>query len=294
MNKCFQRVQRQKSDPSGGKGSYWTVNPEFRTIVDRDFFRKRPAATPTSAAVTQPPTKKVCRRSTTSSVTRRGPAIPETADADQFLADLDVDDDGALTDVLDMSWSTILGRSLSCPATSPDQPLDDAAAAESGQHGDEVAAGGGSDLASGSAASDCGDPELDELIRACAADNLDHLGGDFALDADSLDLTVYGVGLRPPDWWSTLGDGFERPAASDATTRLGALNTPSPGPASLDDQDTNRHHHHHHQQQQQHPWAENRGTSASISPFDSSFDALDLLPGGPPPITLDCDVVDEF
>jgi len=63
LNKCFQRVQRDKSDPPG-KGSYWTFNPDFQQLVDRDLFRKRGAACVSSSVSNQPsPAKKMCRRS---------------------------------------------------------------------------------------------------------------------------------------------------------------------------------------------------------------------------------------
>ena len=211
--------------------------------------------------------------------------------AEQLLHDVDADDleEETLTEVLDMSWSTILGRSLSCPAGQQSLDVEENFRR---QHGDDV------DHVSVSVA----DPELDELIRACAADAdggaaLDCLG-EFDLDvdvvADSLDLTVYGVGLRPPDWWSTLGDSFDSPGsrprpsgAGDVTAATG-LNTPSPGCPAPFDGDRRQ------QQQEQHPWAENRGGgSITVPSFDSSFDALDLLPGGPP-ITFDCDSVDDF
>lgn len=141
---------------------------------------------------------------------------------------------------------------------------------------------------SGSAGSsrDSDDDVLDELIRACAdvdseimtptgvttsvTDAMgvnvgvgvkedrsvvyeggdDNLGFDGPHVDDPLDLTVYGIGLRPPDWWNTLDigedlDGFSAvPAAVCSDARR-----------SLQQQQQ-------HQLQQQieepHPWAENR------------------------------------
>lgn len=306
LNKCFVRVQREKTDP--GKGSYWTVNPEFNSIVDRDFFRKRPAtsATATAAAGGQA-AKKICRRSTVDerperpkgSTTHRDPIIEQTTNDDEVPNDIDEDD--SLTDVLDMSWSTILGRSLSCPAADAVYQSD----AESRRRRADTAASSGADVSASSTHDN--DDELDELIRACADTDpamLDDLG-DFALDvsdaADSLDLTVYGVGLRPPDWWLSLGDSFGEsgpPGPSDdddATAR--ALNTPSPRPANLDGQEVVC-----LLQQQQpappHPWAEHhRGCVTTMSSLDSSLDELHgLLTAAEPqttPFNSD-DVADDF
>jgi len=281
LNKCFQRVQREKTDP--GKGSYWTVNPEFQSLVNCDIFRKRPATSPTAGGQT---TKKVCRRSTVDEGQRATTAVRRDAatdNADKFLNDLSGDDD-SLTDMLDTSWSTILGRSLSCPAErSIDADHAPKSDTESRQQPVDVVAGSGSTSDIQPTADN--DVELDELIRACADTDpgmLDDLG-DFGLevnDCDSLDLTIHGIGLRPPDWWSSLCDSFDFGSGStpsgdadgDSTVRRQALHTPSPGLATQDGQEDDR------QQQQPHPWAENRG-SATIPSFDSSLDALGLLPG---------------
>jgi len=231
--------------------------------------------------------KKVCRRSTADEGQRASTSsvIPTTtADHatgfDRFLNDLS-DDGDSLTDVFDMSWSTILGRSLSCPADADHDAQSDA---ELRQQRVDVAASSARPAADN-------DAELHELIRACAdtdAGMLDDLG-DFGLDmadGDSLDLTIYGVGLRPPDWWASLGDGFDAASVSttsDATAQRQNLNTPSPGPVTHDEQE---------QQQQPHPWAENRG-SMTLPSLDSSLDAFGLLLGDPP-TAFDSDVADDF
>ena len=278
LNKCFLRVQREKSDP--GKGSYWTINPEFHSIVDRDFFRKRPAA---STSVGGQTTKKACRRSTAderqrttslsvSPATHRDITTDQTTNIDELLNDLSGDED-SLTHVLDMNWSTILGRSLSCPA---EQSVD-------ADHAEQCDTPAGSGSASDTRPAVDNDAELDELIRACADTDpgtLDDLG-DFALDVnagDSLDLTIYGTGLRPPDWWASLGDCFDPVSGytpnDAAASRRHALNTPSPGPATPEGG--------HQLPQQPHPWAEIRG-SAAMPSLDSSLDALGLLAGASPP-----------
>lgn len=190
-----------------------------------------------------------------------------------------------------MSWSTILGRSISCPA---EQSLD---VDQSRQPRTSVDVAAGSGSPPGTRPADTGDDsELDELIRACADTDPYVLSniGDFGMDADSLDLTVYGVGLRPPDWWSSLADSFyagSRPApdsrGGETTTRLpGILDLPSPGPPIHDVRDRSC----QQQQQQQHPWAESPAMSSS---FDSSLDALGLLPGDESQ-TFDSGVADEF
>lgn len=283
LNKCFQRIQREKSDP--GKGSYWTIDPDFQSIVDRDFFRKRPAtATASGGGQT---TKKMCRRSTlsegqqasssTTSATRRDSAA---ATEDKFLSHLSGDDDNdTLKDglFLDMSWSTILGRSLSCPSgQSLELPQPTADSRPQRDNGE-------------SSASDIrpvadNDAELAELIRACTSGDpgiLDDIG-EFALDvpdSDSLDLTIHGIGLRPPDWWSSpnssfhSGSEFTSSSGIEAAVQRQALNTPSPGP---DEQEVCG----GQQQQQPHPWAENTG-SVTMSSLDSSLVTLGLLLDGP-------------
>ena len=216
----------------------------------------------------------------------------QTTNADDLLNDLSGDDD-SLSDVFDMSWSTILGRSLSCPA---EQSVDEDRAAqsdvESRRRRVDVATGSGSE--SGTQPAVDNDVELDELIRACADTDpgmLDDLG-DFALDvdgSDSLDLTIYGVGLRPPDWWSSLGDcfdsgsGYTASGGGDST----ALNTPSPRPATLEVQEAGQ-----RSQQQPHPWAENRD-SMTLPSLHSSLEVLGSLAGGPP-TSFNSDVADDF
>jgi len=254
LNKCFQRVQRDKSQP--GKGSYWTINPEFQSLVDRDLFRKRPTTSLPGGWQTR---KKVCRRSAVDDAQWAGcQEADQSSTGDKFLNDLSVNDDDTSTGCLfDMSWSTMLGRSVGCH---------DDGTESSRQH-----------CVDHSASMSDNDTELDELIRACADTDsgmLDELG-DFALDMtdnDSLDLTVYGVGLRPPHWWSSFGHSFDSRStstSSDVTSQRPALNTPSPTPTTHDEQDTGR------QQQQPHPWAENRDSVTS-----QSVDALGLLLGG--------------
>ena len=229
-----------------------------------------------------PVAKKVCRRSTvgegsrpTSAAATRG-EITAGQTADELFNGLDDDNGDCLTDTLDMSWSTILGRSLSCP----DQlalPVDNAPQNDPESRPpvvDVAAVSGGS----GSRSDVDNDAELDELIRACADTDpgvLDDLG-----DFDSLDLTVYGVGLRPPDWWSSLGDSFGSAAGSaasagdEATARRQGLNTPSPTPDAQEVRMTR-------EQTPLHPWAEHRGSSTMPTSLDSSLDAICLLPGGP-------------
>ena len=192
-----------------------------------------------------------------------------------------------------MSWSTLLGRSLSCPPDADRGPPSDAESRQ--QQRVDAAANNGSASSTRQAADN--DAELDALIRACAntdAGMLDDIG-DFGLDVDvddgdSLDLTIYGIGLRPPDWWSSLCNSFDSGSGStlssggDAQRR--ALNTPSPGPATQDGQQASS------QQQPPHPWAENSGCTTMPS-FDSSLETLGLLLGDPQS-PFDCDVTDDF
>ena len=193
-----------------------------------------------------------------------------------------------------MSWSTLLGRSLSCPPDADRGPRSDAESRQQ-QRVDATADGNTSDTRQ---AAD-NDVELDELIRACANTDpgmLDDIG-DFGLDVDveagdSLDLTIYGIGLRPPDWWSSLCNSFDSGSAStlsgggDAAAQRRSLDTPSPSPAIQDGQEAGC------RQQQPHPWAENDGCTTMPS-FDSSLDTLGLLLGDPQS-PFDCDVTGDF
>lgn len=337
LNKCFQRVQRDKSDPPG-KGSYWTFNPDFQQIVDRDLFRKRGATACGAGGHHQPASKKPCRRSSSSNADDHRPQHQrrsgghsrqqhrldehelELAGCQQLPAGnnqvFDDESDGLetdfvssadfgdgsfnLADALDMSWSAILGRDIDESSHEHQQHQQQQQQTLQSRTADSLptafAHRSPSSGTTGSTGScrDSDDDMLDELIRACAdvdselatptraiSSVMDSIGSSsgvcikddrstsFALPlnegdddllgldsrhvSDPVDLTVYGVGLRPPDWWSSLDivgefDGF----AADSATISGDARRSSP---QLQQQ---------HQLQQQardeapHPWAENR------------------------------------
>lgn len=296
-------MQRDKSQAQTGKGSYWTINPKFQAIVDRDLLRKRPATW--SAGSADQPAKKICSRRSTVNDARRaaGSSVSSAAverdqsdHADEFLNDLNDDD------VFDISWSTMLGSDFGCPSDVDDDraPSRSVDAESRRQRPVDVASSATEDGGSGrpTAAVD-NDAELDELIRACAdtdpAGMLDDFGDFAGLDVDvhggggvdSLDLTIHGVGLRPPDWWLSFCDNLDVARSTTAAAPRLALDTA----AAQDGLGTQ----HQQQQQRPHPWAESRHPAMISAPLaDSSpFDALGLLAGGQP-TSFDSDGVDDF
>lgn len=214
LNKCFQKVARRKDEP--GKGGFWKLNPEYSDMFVNGVFKKRRHAGNFVAPTT--PTPKRIKKEV--SETERAVAALEAATSNEPKvvvvkqepelrpdAIIDPSSDSTLA-AEDISWNALLEQDIDVGGMKmkTEQIID-------GTEGNNQ---------------DTPD-ELEELLRdadLCTDDQ------DSPLDLCSggaLDLTVSGIGIKPPEWW----EKCTMEESQNETTGKSGLSTPiAPSPIS--------------------------------------------------------------
>jgi len=258
LSKCFQKVPRGKDEP--GKGGFWTINPEYETLVATNIFKKRRSTTgdycspppakksrdggsldgqPMKIDPTEPSARSVmCLTDVDLSSMRAHVAVPQIHQVHQGVVSDSLLYFGtdSLADALDRSWSANqIGGALVKMEDKIDELQD-------------------TDTIFGSStppSSDCdsSDLALDEfLLRTTSALTTD----DPFSKIDGLDLCVQGTALRPPEGWDFMPlsplTSTDIPGES-----LNAMNTPMTAVYG-------------------HPWAETKTQSEdNIGSFDANL-----------------------
>lgn len=281
LNKCFQKVPRGKDEP--GKGGFWTLNPEFNSLVDKGIFKKRrltfscdSSSASYSSGLGPKKDSNAAPQSPRGHRSEHGPppskqnySSKENVRMSDPILDFRTD---SLADVLDLHWALSQNIDVGGLSVKTEDIIDmhlpssssSAAAAAAMFTAAATASTGGLLLDSPPPSSDSdSELELNSLLNFSALhppptpSTVRHGAAAAADDDDgSLDLTVHGIGLPPPDWWNGSINGRFIGDDNDA------IDLPSLS-SRFDDNF--------------HPWAENRndGINDVLMAFDAGSCLMD-------------------
>ncbi len=288
LNKCFQKVARRKDEP--GKGGFWRINPEFEdSFVDGVFKKRRcpPTTTPllnreALLSVAQPPLKRIkieqeeeeetscssgdvddaCTGSVSYATiasnyeSKLNLSLGGREDRTKLRSDPVMGGESDLGGALDFSWNTLLNQDIDIGGMKikAEDIIDE-------DHSTSIASP--ITALSPPPSDNSSDISLEDLLNT----DLGSADLDSPLDlstGDALDLTVTGVSMKAPDWWSESFNG-KLLDCIDSHSRSG-LSTPV---APTDEVDF------------AHPWADD-SIENEDSVFDREFSNIFNLIDSPP------------
>ncbi|XP_064634132.1 forkhead box protein J1-B-like [Lineus longissimus] len=268
LNKCFQKVPRRKDEP--GKGGFWRINPEYSDMFVNGIFKKRRTSTRENI---QPMIKKIKREpdddSSSNSSLCSFSALQRPI---KIKTELDLSDTRRYRSMLtgeelnnsdilrgDFSWNSLLNQDIDVAGVK--------IKTEDIINGtDEVVIDQGPMVGLSPPPSEGNsDSGLDDFWGMDFTESAE-MSNDAPLDlstnagcCDPLDLTIQGVGLRPPEGWSESFNGYFSTAKRSPSQSSG-LHTPiAPSPIHDGCSDIDF----------SHPWAESRlDLDEAIAAFD--------------------------
>lgn len=189
LNKCFEKVPRRKDEP--GKGGFWRINPEYSDMIENGIFKKRRASRDSCPV---PPTKRVKKEdellmAVNSIKGTREDKLLSNGSMLHYGEHSSYEDDDSLTLRPDFNWSSILNQDIDIGGVriKTEQIID------SDDSGPLIA------MSPPSSDTNSDDLGLDDLFSQT------DISMDVPLDCtthDTLNLTVTGRGIRPPEWWA--------------------------------------------------------------------------------------------